>query len=132
METITDQTRPRAGPVLLVDDSEDVREIFKIWLEMEGFPVRAVGSAKEGLTCIEEGLLPSVVFVDYSMPEMNGPEFISALRARRLLMDIPIYMFSAHSSLGPVEGARGWIRKPLNLEHVLTVIRDTTLGSLNI
>jgi len=45
----------QAGPlVLIVDDDEHMREYVKVNLELEGYSVRAVGSAEEGLDAVEE------------------------------------------------------------------------------
>ena len=77
--------------VLCIDDNQDVLECEKAFLETFGYTVVTASSGREGLELA--GLRSfDVVIVDYCMPEMNGQEFVIAMRRLRPLA--PIIMLS--------------------------------------
>jgi CheY-like chemotaxis protein len=67
--------------VLVVDDSEDLQEVFAMALPDEGFMVLSALDGKRGLELMGE-LRPDVVLLDMMMPEMDGLEFLSLLAMR--------------------------------------------------
>jgi FixJ family two-component response regulator len=73
-------TTPR-DIVLVIDDDSAVLASLKFALEIEGFVVEAFRSAEE---LLERQLmpLPACLVVDYWLPEMDGVELVSRLRAR--------------------------------------------------
>ena len=80
-------------PVLLcVDDSEDVLECEKSFLESFGYTVLTAASGDKALELASMHSV-DVVIVDYFMPEMNGQEV--AAEIRRLMPQAPIIMLSA-------------------------------------
>ncbi len=66
--------------VLLVDDEEDALTITRLMLELYGAEVVTAPAAAEGL---EKGLThaPDVIVSDISMPQMDGYQFIRAVRS---------------------------------------------------
>ncbi|NLV27223.1 MAG: PAS domain S-box protein [Methanomicrobiales archaeon] len=78
--------------VLYVDDEEDLLDISKIFLERSGdFSVEIMASAIEALQ--SDNLLSfDAIIADYMMPEMDGIEFLKAVRA--LSHDIPFILFT--------------------------------------
>ena len=68
--------------VLVVDDDESCRDALTCWLESEGFKVSSYSNPAEVLAVAE---LPPYccVVTDYRMLEMDGLEFVAALRKRR-------------------------------------------------
>jgi CheY-like chemotaxis protein len=113
-------------PLLLVDDNEDIRDVFKVWLDLEGFPLVTHANGKDGLKYLEAGHQPCAVLVDYTMPDMMGVEFVKEVRSRGLIEDVPVYIFSAHTQIQHVDGAAGWIRKPVDLDEVLKILRHVS------
>jgi CheY-like chemotaxis protein len=65
--------------LLLIDDDSAIRELLQAALELTGARVTQVSSGAEGLASWEAEQ-PSVVLSDIAMPEMDGYEFIRALR----------------------------------------------------
>src|SRR4051812_50052052 len=60
--------------VLLVDDSEDVREVLRLLIAADG-RLQVVGEAVNGRDAIEaaERLQPHAIILDMAMPGMTGP-----------------------------------------------------------
>lgn len=66
--------------VLLVDDSEDIRNVLRIQLENEGFDI--VGEANSGVGVLPMVLKsqPDFVILDLRMPRLNGQQTAEAIR----------------------------------------------------
>jgi CheY-like chemotaxis protein len=69
----------RGVRVLLVEDDDDTREAYAAMLDRLGADVRAVGSAAEGMTALEE-LHPQVLLSDIAMPGEDGFSFMRRVR----------------------------------------------------
>jgi PAS domain S-box-containing protein len=69
-------------PILYVDDESTLLEVTKIYMEMNGeFSVDTCLSAEEALPRLETTSYEAVIS-DYQMPEMDGLEFLKALRGK--------------------------------------------------
>jgi CheY-like chemotaxis protein len=95
MHPWTDKPR-RSAVILCVDDSPDVMECVKAFLETFGYRVLAACSGREGLRLASLQMI-DVVIVDCSMPEMNGHEF--AIEMNRLTPRAPIIMLSGSADI---------------------------------
>jgi CheY-like chemotaxis protein len=84
------ETSTRAGRILIVDDSEAVRDVIRTFLEKTGFLV--CGEAADGLEALAKAneLKPDLIVLDLSMPGMSGAEAASALRKARPTVPIVI------------------------------------------
>ena len=79
--------------VLVVDDTDHVREMVATILEVDGFDV--VGQAADGHSAVTTAaeIDPDVIVIDYMMPELDGIETSRLIRATR--PDQTIIMYSA-------------------------------------
>jgi len=68
--------------VLVIDDEEPVRALFRTVLEQAGFLVSVAGNGREGMAEVTRQPV-DVVVTDVLMPEVEGVETISMLRALR-------------------------------------------------
>jgi DNA-binding NtrC family response regulator len=72
-------SKQRNNRVLVVDDEVDVLEFVRIYLESMGWEVKATSSVAEAFE--ELAKLPYfLVITDIAMPEMDGYEFINAIK----------------------------------------------------
>src|ERR671937_2033942 len=114
----------RSGPlVLIVDDDEGVREYVRANLELEGYAVRAAGSAEEGLAVLDDAS-PDLVLLDVMMPQVDGWEMLRRVQERHGVGAIPVVMFSGKvdaASLGEAasRGAAGFIGKPFDPKELI-------------
>ena len=77
--------------VLVVDDTDHVRNMLVDMLELDGFTV--VGQAGSGAEAVElvENANPDVIVMDYKMPGMDGLSAARAIRAKRETQAIILY-----------------------------------------
>jgi signal transduction histidine kinase/DNA-binding response OmpR family regulator len=82
------------GPVLLVEDEADTRAMLRRVLEREGW---RVVEAENGRAALERlaAATPALVLLDLMMPEMDGFEFVAALRERSDGRDVPVVVLTA-------------------------------------
>ena len=64
-----------ASTILIVDDEQELREVVKLFLEIEGYTVLTASDAHEGLAILECNEV-FLVLSDQSMPGMEGTEFL--------------------------------------------------------
>jgi PAS domain S-box-containing protein len=83
-----------SGPVLVVDDDEDARSLLCRALVREGWPVVEAANGRMALEKFAERR-PGLVLLDLMMPEMNGFEFLEALRDRGEDATVPVIVITA-------------------------------------
>jgi CheY-like chemotaxis protein len=115
--------------ILLVDDDDDFRELLSTTLGRE-FPGASIESVREGAAALEafDQRKHSVVLVDLQMPDVDGMEVTSLLRARDTARRVPIIVITASGGatdwrrLSEI-GADGFLVKPVNGKDVVTLVR---------
>lgn len=90
-----DQKRPL---VFLVDDDDIFTDTLRRRLENEDFAVRRAANGEEALQMLEgmfqAGETPDAMFVDISMPDMNGIDLLEKMHADPRIDAIPKAMLS--------------------------------------
>jgi signal transduction histidine kinase/CheY-like chemotaxis protein/ligand-binding sensor domain-containing protein/protocatechuate 3,4-dioxygenase beta subunit len=92
LERYRDQPGP--GRVLVVEDDASVRELLQRNLEKDQWTVALAENGRVALERISEAR-PSLILLDLMMPEMDGFEFMDALRQRGGGRDIPVVVITA-------------------------------------
>ncbi len=82
---------------LVVDDSLAARALHRTILESGGYQVHTVGSARQALEHLRHAFY-DVVIADVMMPDIDGLEMTSMLRARPEMRDLPVILVSAHDT----------------------------------
>ncbi len=85
---------PAEGPILVVDDEEDLRALLTVNLEREGFDVVTAATGSEALAMVEEHR-PRLVVLDLMLPDHPGTEVCRQIRANPELAATPIIMLTA-------------------------------------
>lgn len=111
--------------ILVADDEESIRELFRDILEPEGATVQLVGSGTEALKAIDAGE-PDLAIFDVRMPAPDGLALLQQLRSKSV--DIPVLIVTAQdSSTATIEamqrGAYDYIAKPFDPDEVLHVVQ---------
>ena len=90
------QQTDQAPLVLVVDDVAHGREIFAEYLEFRGF---RVATAADGLEALDKAfeLLPDVILMDLSLPELDGWEATKRLKSDDRTRTIPVIALTAHA-----------------------------------
>ena len=119
--------------VLVVDDEEDIRELVRINLELDGHDVTVASSGDEALEQLR-GSVPELILLDVMMPGMDGWEVLTKIKAERADMSaVPVLMLTARSDdmdriRGGIEGAIRYITKPFSLSDLRSEVRDALEG----
>lgn len=109
---MTGTVRPK---VMIVDDEEDLSEIFAEMVE-DDFETAVYSKAKEALSVLREQHF-DVLITDVNMPGMNGVEFVKTLRGEG--SKIVIFLLTGQVDTEPETaaaleaGADGYLSKPL-------------------
>lgn len=106
---------------LVVDDSRAMRTIVGRLVKSLGFDVLEAGDGREALTVLATCPNPRVALVDWNMPNMNGLEFVQAVRADSRWSDVKIVMVTTESELPQIQkalaaGANEYVMKPFTVE----------------
>lgn len=91
-------------PVLVIDDDPAVRRTLRHQLEKQRVQVLEACNGREGLQQLEVQL-PQLIILDLAMPEMDGFEFLSRLRAEDRTRELPVIVLTA-KDLTPAERAQ--------------------------
>ncbi len=84
----------REYKILVVDDEENIRWLYKEELEEEGYQITAAASGEEALTMVPE-LKPDLVVMDIKMPGISGVDAL--IKIKEVDKDIPVILCSAYS-----------------------------------
>lgn len=91
---------------MVIDDSRAMRAILRKQLGAIGFDVVAeAGHGLDGLARLREGAAPDLALVDWNMPEMNGLDFVVAVRAERAWDAMRVVMVTTETEFEHIAGA---------------------------
>ena len=102
--------------ILIVYDSESIREVVSFTLENEGFEVLVANDGTDALKFLD-GREIDMIITDLHMPEMDGITLIKHVREMEAYQRIPILFLTTESQTAKKmeakeAGATGWIIKP--------------------
>lgn len=112
--------------ILVVDDVEDNRDMLRIHLEDLGFVVYTASGGKKTLEMVEH-INPKLIFMDLTMPEMDGFKVTDILNENNKTKEIPIIACTA-SALSNTEaevekhGFSGFMKKPILLDDLCVLL----------
>ncbi len=113
--------------VLVVDDSAIMRKVIEQILEMLGHEAVPAANGVEAFERLKEHDDVKLILLDWNMPEMNGIEFLRAIKDRPGLAKIPVIMLTTESErrkmIEAIEaGAKHYLTKPFQPETLATKI----------
>jgi two-component system chemotaxis response regulator CheY len=117
--------------ILIVDDSAAIRKILQRVLVQAEVPVGKVYEAGDGIEALQKLKEESVglILSDINMPNMDGLELLSRLKAHATWKTLPIVMVTTEGSQNKVMqalqlGASAYLKKPFTVEQIKeTVMR---------
>ena len=116
--------------ILVIDDSEDIRELLQLTFEAAGHRVRVAADGSEGLSAIREQR-PDLILTDISMPGMNGFEFLIRLRsdfAPPLPPAIVVSGFDTVTDEAVRLGAARFVAKPFEAAKLVEIVEQVLHG----
>jgi CheY-like chemotaxis protein len=117
---------PRPPRVLVVDDTENVRRLIRVNLEIAGCEV---GEAVDGQHALDvvAAFAPDVITMDVMMPRLDGLAAASRLKTAPGTADIPIVMVTARAQAsdrraGTEAGVDAYLAKPFDPDELVATV----------
>jgi len=112
--------------LLIVDDSESIRELISCNLKDAGYNVVKAVNGQDGLDKLNPEI--KLVISDVNMPIMDGITMVQSIRNNPNYKHIPIIMLTTESKLeiknaARSAGATAWIVKPFDENKLLEVVK---------
>jgi CheY-like chemotaxis protein len=119
--TSRNPTGPRA---LIVEDHDDVREIFAAHMRAAGWVVEAVANGQEALF-VAPAFAPDVVVMDVRMPVLGGLEATRRLKKDPRTRNVPVVVCSAHplEAEARTAGCDEYVVKPCAPDALQTLLQ---------
>jgi len=117
---------------LVIDDSRAMRLILARIARQIGFDVVEAGNGREALELLEElETVPELALIDWNMPEMNGLEFVAAVRRDARYKAMTLMMVTTESEQSQIvralaAGAHEYVIKPFTPDAIVEKL--TLLG----
>jgi CheY-like chemotaxis protein len=120
-------THAPVNTILLVEDHEDNRIVYRTVLEHFGYTVLEAHDGEEGVRRARESL-PDLILMDISIPKMDGWEATRVLKADPATARIPVIALTAHALAEDREraaevGCDGYLAKPIEPRRVLEEVQ---------
>ena len=114
--------------ILVVEDTEDNRQILRDLLSMAGYETVEANDGAEGVAKAAEHK-PDLILMDIQMPVMDGYEATRRIKADPALKSIPIIAVTSYALSGDEEktraaGCDGYIAKPFSPRQMLAKVRE--------
>lgn len=114
--------------IMVVDDEVDFNYMMSYWLKAKGYNVISKSNGVDAVEVVKKNP-PDMVFLDISMPLMDGVEALGQIR--KINKDLPVIMITAYGTQEKVSacqklGIAGFFAKEDNFDSLLDII-DTVL-----
>ena len=93
LEIVNRAMKSKEHRILIVDDNEDFANYVQVILRQEGYLTAVAFSGEEALKAVNDAM-PALIFLDLTMPGMDGFEVVRRLRMRPEWKDIPVVILS--------------------------------------
>ena len=108
--------------VLIVEDHEDTRALYRYVLELHGYEVVETATGEDAIRLAEE-FHPDLVLMDTNLPEMDGLMVTQQMRQHASLQDLPIIFISGHAqpelrAAALAAGGDDYLVKPTSLSDL--------------
>jgi CheY-like chemotaxis protein len=112
--------------ILVVEDSEDNREILRYVLRSSGYGVLEATNGEQAVKMCHEKH-PDLVLMDLSMPVLDGYDAAQQIRQSEDIGDVPIIAVSAHATMdyrarALAGGFNDYLTKPIDFAQLETVL----------
>jgi CheY-like chemotaxis protein len=115
-----------SATILVVEDSQDVRELLVSLLTRSGYTVRSAPNGQTALALLQAGW-PDLILLDLSMPILDGWQTLAAIRALPNGAQQKVAALTAHAlpherEEGLRRGFTASITKPIDIRGLLQTI----------
>ena len=117
----------RRQTILIVEDDEDLRRLFRTALSLSGYDVQEAGDGLEALQRIDHSP-PDLIVLDLILPRISGLVVREEIAAQAMTRDIPIIVITGTATEPGDMNVACFLRKPIDPDRLLEAVR-TCLAS---
>jgi CheY-like chemotaxis protein/sRNA-binding carbon storage regulator CsrA len=114
---------------LIVDDSENERELLGGFLEMHGFRINSVPTAEDALVYLENSASPpDAILLDMQLPKIQGAELLKMIRHSEKYDNTLVIIVSGttaeENNLSEKDGLDAWFEKPIDPRKLVCALQQ--------
>ncbi len=122
--------------ILIVEDYDDNRRIMREVLASAGFEVVEAVTGSEGVAMALE-CRPDLILMDIQLPELDGYEAASRIKADPRLYSVPIIAVTSYALSGDDErahqaGCSAYVTKPFSPRQLLEIVKQHLAAAENL
>jgi phosphoserine phosphatase RsbU/P len=122
------------GPrrILIIDDDPVALAVFGHHLRHAGYEVLTAAAGEAGLSLAQRAV-PTLILLDFMLPDIDGPAVLRRLRAEDATRDVPVILLTATELAANIAegfraGANDYLMKPVDV-HLLTARIEAAIGT---
>jgi len=128
------ETTKTCPTVLVVDDSEDIRELMRVQLTFLGYLVIEASNGREAVEAVSDKC-PALILMDINMPVLDGLGATRMIRAMAEICGVVIIAFTALQSdtsrlSALAAGCDDYVQKPINMGQLSNLLNRHLQGSI--
>jgi CheY-like chemotaxis protein len=121
--------KAKSPVILLAEDFEDARELYRDYLEFSGFTVKTAANGRDAID-LAITLQPDLILMDASMPVLDGWQATRELKDNPATQHIPVLALTAHAfddarQRAQAVGCDGFVTKPCLPDELVARVRAT-------
>lgn len=120
----------RPQTILVVEDDEDLRRLFRIALSMAGYNVVEAGDGMQALRWIDHSP-PDLVILDLLLPRISGLVVQQEIAAHALTRQIPIVIITGSAIAVDDLQVACVLRKPVSPDRLVETVRSCLAAGTN-
>jgi CheY-like chemotaxis protein len=113
----------RRQTILIVEDDEDLRRLFRTALALAGYDVLEAGDGLEALQRIDHSP-PDLVILDLVLPRMSGMVVREEIAAQAMTRDIPIVVITGSAAHAGDLNVACFLRKPVDPDQLVDAVQN--------
>ena len=121
--------KAKSPVILLAEDFDDARELYRDYLEFSGFTVKTAANGRDAID-LAITLQPDLILMDASMPVLDGWQATRELKDNPATQHIPVLALTAHAfddarQRAQAVGCDGFVTKPCLPDELVARVRAT-------
>ncbi|HVU10532.1 MAG TPA: response regulator [Phototrophicaceae bacterium] len=125
-ETLRAAVNGNGKRVLIIEDDNDVGNVFRMALEYAGYKVLLVNDVTKALGVVFQGM-PDAIILDLMLPDMNGLDLVRYVRKQKTSQHIPMLVVSGaiggfQMNQALAAGADKFLGKPVVVEELVQAV----------
>jgi two-component system OmpR family response regulator len=114
---------------MTVDDADDLRALVRTVLESNGFDVIEATSGRNALDALADGVRPDVIVLDVQMPDLDGWDTLTAIRAEPSTADLAVILCTVRAAQADIDhgwelGCDGFLPKPFAIDELARTVME--------